>query len=163
MRGGKEKGRDFGKLTLKGALPYSEAAPFGVATSYLIATEVELPEDPRFWQVKDIEKVILEKGRAAMREALVRMLRDQEKAILKDHPEWSRKELWPKKVATLFGDVKWERYRVWDAEQNKSRYPLDEAWGMKSWQKETPAYRETVVKQVVQRSYRRLHPPESRD
>jgi hypothetical protein len=125
-----------------------------MATTYSMTTEVELTDNPLTWQVKDLEALLLEKGRESLRTLFSQILRDYEKAFLKAQSSWNRKERWTKKVATLFGDIKLERYRVWDLQEKRSRYPLDEVLGIGKWQKETPSYQKALVEQTVQRSFR---------
>lgn len=125
--------------------------------TYMIATEVQLPEDFSQWQVKDLEQMLLDKGRKAMCETFAQILKDYEKALLKSRSDWDLKERWTKKLATSFGVVKFQRYRVWDRKAHKSCYPLDEALGIRKWRKETLRYRSLVVNQAVQRSYRQTN------
>lgn len=122
--------------------------------TYSVNLELNLAEDVLEWQVKDLEGLLLEKSREKLRELFLRILRDYERAYLKSHREWDLKERWGKKVATLFGEMKLERYRVWDPLKNKSRYPLDEILGIKKWKRESLGYQEKVIEQAVKRSYR---------
>lgn len=121
---------------------------------YTITTTVELADDPLLWQVKDLEVHLLEKGRESLRALYLQVLGEYERALLKAHPTWQRKERWKKKVATLFGDIGLERYRIWDLSQKKSRYPLDEALGIGKWRRETASYQDAVVEQTVMRPFR---------
>lgn len=121
---------------------------------YQINLALELPENPLSWQVKDLEKAILDQGRQAMRQIFASVLLDFEKSLLKSQTHWDRKEKWKKKIATCFGEMALKRYRVWDRQEKKSRYPLDEALGIEKWKKGTDAFQKVLTTQAVQRPYR---------
>jgi hypothetical protein len=120
-----------------------------------LTIETQLSDNPMEWDIQGLEGLILEKSREAARLLYQEALLVFEKKHLKwRRPEWCLKDRWKKKISTLFGDVVIERYRVWDSKEKKSRYPLDEALGIKKWQRETKDFRKEVITQVVQRSYR---------
>lgn len=123
-------------------------------TTIAVTTTVFLPEERDSWQVQDFEKQFLEKGLEAARLAYAQALYDYEAHLLKKHPEWDRKERPVKKIATCLGEMRYQRYRVWDRQLGRSRYPLDEALGMKEKEKVSRDYKSSVMDQAVQRSYR---------
>lgn len=123
-------------------------------TTIAVTTTVLLPEDRESWQVKDLEQRFLQAGLEAARLAYLQTLRDYETHLLKRHPEWDRKERPVKKVATCLGEIRYQRYRVWDRELGGSRYPLDEVLGMKEKERVSQDYKSSVTEQSVQRSYR---------
>lgn len=123
-------------------------------TTIAVTTTVFLPEERESWQVQDLEKQFLEKGLEAARLAYSQALYDFEAHLLKKHPEWDRKERPVKKIATSLGELRYQRYRVWDKKLKKSRYPLDEVLGMKEKEKVSRDYKSSVIHQAVQRSYR---------
>jgi hypothetical protein len=123
-------------------------------TTIAVTTKITLPEDKASWQVQDLEMRILEKSREAARQAYREALELYEKHLIKQHTEWDRKERPVKKLATRLGDFRYQRYRVWDRNEKRSRYPLDEALGMRQKERASPAYQKAVVDQAVKRSYR---------
>ena len=120
-----------------------------------LTIKTQLSDNPLEWDIQGLEKHILEKSREAARILYEQALQSYEKKLLTWRPaEWCLKDRWKKTVSTLFGTVEIERYRVWDSIQKRSRYPLDEALGIKKWQRETSDFQKEVVEQAVQRSYR---------
>lgn len=123
-------------------------------TTIAVTTTVFLPEERESWQVQDLEGRFHQAGLEAARMAYAQALYDYEAHLLKQHPEWDRKERPVKKIATSLGEIRYQRYRVWDRQLGKSRYPLDEVLGMKEKEKVSRDYKHSVMEQAVQRSYR---------
>lgn len=119
-----------------------------------VTTEIKLPQNPENWQVENLEEQILSASMEGGRQAYSEALKEHEKHMIKGHPEWDRKERPIKKIATRLGTFRYERYRVWDKKLMKSRYPLDEALGMKKHERVSRDYKKILVEQAVQRSYR---------
>lgn len=123
-------------------------------TTIAVTTKITLPEDRETWQVQDLEMKILEASREAARRAYREALEQYEKHLIAQHPEWDRKERPVKMLATRLGEFRYQRYRIWDRHEKRSRYPLDEALGLRRKERASPAYRKAVVDQAVKRSYR---------
>lgn len=120
--------------------------------------EINLDDAPKNWQVQELQKMILESSQAACGRMFQEALLVFEKDLLKrNRKNWDRKERWLKTIHTRFGSLEIERYRVWDRNEGKSRYPLDESLGVKKWRKESVEFEDVVVNQVVKRSYRQSH------
>jgi hypothetical protein len=120
-----------------------------------LTIEIEAKNNPKEWNLQALESEILEQSREASRQLFAEMLGVYEKKVLAFRPpHWTLKDINSKKLSTLFGKMDFERYRIWDSKEKRSRYPLDEALGLKKWGKETSSFKNEVIQQVVKRSYR---------
>ena len=121
---------------------------------FTMISEIELDDNPLNWKLQALEEQILEKSREAAKNTFLDTLAAYEKKLLKWRPrEWSPKDRLSKMLKTRFGQMKYERYRVWDSKEKRSRYPLDEALGIGKWKRETLDFKNIAINQSVQRSY----------
>lgn len=119
-----------------------------------LTIKLQLDDSPLNWDIQGLEKLILEKSREAARLTYQKSLELYEKAYLKWRCSGQiKKERATKKLSTLYGDLDYTRYRVWDPKERRSRYPLDEVLGLEKWQRETASFQKELIDQAVQRSY----------
>jgi hypothetical protein len=121
---------------------------------YQLTIELELDNNPLNWKIQSLESDILAKSREASRKAYSEVLGVYEKKLLKwKGGNWCPKDRLPKNLATVFGEMAYERYRVWDFIEKRSRYPLDEALGIGKRETVTKDFKKIVINQAVLRSY----------